>query len=62
MRLHGVQHIQILQLTELPNRIAKEVVAERYGSEKVSKCDMLGSFVANGLSQTEAEPESLVQM
>jgi hypothetical protein len=42
--------------------IAKEVVAERYGSEKITKPDMLGSFVAHGLSQKDAESESLVQM
>ncbi|KAK2767798.1 hypothetical protein FQN54_003957 [Arachnomyces sp. PD_36] len=42
--------------------IAKEVVAERYGENKISKPDMLGSFVAHGLSQKDAEAESLVQI
>ncbi|KKZ65566.1 hypothetical protein EMCG_08591 [[Emmonsia] crescens] len=42
--------------------IAKEVVAERYGPKKITKPDMLGSFVAHGLSQREAEAESLVQI
>ncbi|OJD17754.1 hypothetical protein AJ78_02163 [Emergomyces pasteurianus Ep9510] len=42
--------------------IAKEVVAERYGPKKITKADMLGSFVAHGLSQREAEAESLVQI
>jgi hypothetical protein len=42
--------------------MAKEVVAERYGQDKVVKRDMLGSFVAHGLDQKNAESESLVQM
>ncbi|ODH49103.1 hypothetical protein GX48_04721 [Paracoccidioides brasiliensis] len=42
--------------------ITKAVVAERYGPHKITKPDMLGSFVANGLSQKEAEAESLVQI
>ncbi|KLJ09236.1 hypothetical protein EMPG_15344 [Blastomyces silverae] len=42
--------------------IAKEVVAERYGPNKITKPDMLGSFVAHGLSQRDAEAESLVQI
>jgi hypothetical protein len=59
VRLHGVGRIQFFQLTELPNSIAREQI---YGSEKVSIRDMLGSFVANGLSQIEAESESLGPM
>ena len=42
--------------------MAKEVVAERYGENKIHRPDMLGSFVAHGLGQREAEAESLVQM
>ncbi|EEH40562.2 benzoate 4-monooxygenase cytochrome P450 [Paracoccidioides lutzii Pb01] len=42
--------------------VAKAVVAERYGQHKITKPDLLGSFVANGLSQKEAEAESLVQI
>ncbi|PGH11502.1 hypothetical protein AJ79_04877 [Helicocarpus griseus UAMH5409] len=42
--------------------IAKEVVAERYGDNKITKNDMLGSFVAHGLSQQHAEAESAVQI
>jgi len=42
--------------------VAQKVVAERFGSEKVDKQDMLGSFVRHGLSQNEAESESLLQM
>lgn len=41
---------------------AKRVVAQRYGPAAVEKRDMLGSFVSHGLSQPEAEAESLVQM
>lgn len=43
-------------------RIAKEVVSERYGDSKIVKPDMLGSFVAHGLTQKDAESESLVQI
>ncbi|KAK2751927.1 hypothetical protein FQN55_008669 [Onygenales sp. PD_40] len=42
--------------------IAKDVVAERYGEKKITKRDMLGSFVSHGLSQKDAEAESLVQI
>ncbi|KIW34406.1 uncharacterized protein PV07_01184 [Cladophialophora immunda] len=42
--------------------IAKEIVAERYGDSKIVKRDMLGSFVAHGLTQKDAESESLVQI
>ncbi|KAJ9142909.1 Benzoate 4-monooxygenase cytochrome P450 [Pleurostoma richardsiae] len=41
---------------------AKKVVAERYGSQKIDRPDMLGSFVRHGLSQKDAESESLVQI
>ncbi len=43
-------------------RIAKEVAAERFGRDKKVQKDMLGSFVAHGLSQSEAESEILMQM
>lgn len=43
-------------------RIAKRVVGERFGPSKIDRPDMLGSFVRNGLSQREAESESLVQI
>ncbi|RVX72887.1 hypothetical protein B0A52_03240 [Exophiala mesophila] len=42
--------------------IAKEVVAERFGDAKITKQDMLGSFVAHGLDKKDAEQESLVQI
>ncbi|PHH60644.1 hypothetical protein CDD81_1395 [Ophiocordyceps australis] len=42
--------------------IAKHVAAERFGPNKKTKKDMLGSFVARGLSQSEAESEILMQL
>lgn len=41
---------------------AKKVVGDRYGDKAVERRDMLGSFVRHGVSQREAESESLVQM
>jgi hypothetical protein len=43
-------------------RIAKKVVGERFGPEKKVKRDMLGSFLAHGLTQREARTETLLQM
>ncbi|KAF0323496.1 cytochrome P450 [Colletotrichum asianum] len=42
--------------------IAKKVVAERFGPEKKTQRDMLGSFIAHGLSQEEASSEILMQI
>jgi hypothetical protein len=42
--------------------VAKEVVAERFGPNKKVQLDMLGSFIAQGLTQEEAGSESLLQM
>ncbi|KAL0769401.1 hypothetical protein CaCOL14_008709 [Colletotrichum acutatum] len=43
--------------------VAKKVVAERLTSDKTAKRrDMLGSFLAHGLSREEAEGETLVQI
>jgi hypothetical protein len=42
--------------------IAKKVVAERYGPEKLDRRDILGSWIRNGLTQNEAEQESMLQM
>lgn len=53
------------QCVSCPNclgSIAKLVAAERYGPQKKVQKDMLGSFVAHGLTQTEAESEILLQM
>ncbi|CRK36453.1 hypothetical protein BN1708_007052 [Verticillium longisporum] len=41
--------------------VAKKVVAERIASDKVQR-DMLGSFLAHGLTPEEAEGEALVQV
>ena len=42
--------------------IAKEKVAERFGHGRKVKQDMLGSFLRHGLSQEEAESETVFQM
>ena len=42
--------------------IAKEKVAERFGDNRKVKQDMLGSFLRHGLSQEEAESETVFQM
>lgn len=41
---------------------ARETVAERFGPNKLILKDMLGSFISHGLTQTEAEGESLIQI
>ncbi|RBR15426.1 hypothetical protein FVER53590_09331 [Fusarium verticillioides] len=41
--------------------IAKQVTAERFGLDKKVQKDMLGSFIAHGLTQKEAESEILLQ-
>ncbi|OHE95151.1 cytochrome P450 [Colletotrichum orchidophilum] len=42
--------------------IAKKVASERFGPNKKVQKDMLGSFVARGLTQAEAESEILMQL
>ncbi len=42
--------------------IAKEKVGERFGDGRKVKQDMLGSFLNHGLSQEEAESETLLQL
>ncbi|KAK1997896.1 cytochrome P450 [Colletotrichum falcatum] len=42
--------------------IAKKEAAERFGPHKKVQRDMLGSFVAHGLTQEEAESEILLQI
>ena len=42
--------------------IAKKKVEERFGDGKKVKQDMLGSFINHGLSQKEAESETLLQL
>ncbi|KAJ4006256.1 hypothetical protein NW752_010904 [Fusarium irregulare] len=41
---------------------AKKRARERFGPEKVEKRDMLGSFIRHGITQKEAEAETIVQM
>lgn len=43
-------------------RVAKDLVAERYGESRKIQNDMLGSFVAHGLTEEEARSESLLQV
>ncbi|KUJ10127.1 cytochrome P450 [Mollisia scopiformis] len=42
--------------------ITKKVVAERFGKNKKVQQDMLGSFIAHGLNQEDAESETLLQI
>ncbi|EAW12175.1 cytochrome P450 [Aspergillus clavatus NRRL 1] len=41
---------------------AKEVVSERFGPNRIVRKDMLGSFIAHGMTQEEANSETLVQI
>lgn len=43
-------------------RFARDVVAERFGANKVIRKDMLGSFLAHGLTQEQLESETVTQM
>ncbi|KAK0644111.1 cytochrome P450 86A1 [Cercophora newfieldiana] len=42
--------------------VAHDAVAERFGEKALVKKDMLGSFVAHGLTKQEAEAETVVQI
>lgn len=42
--------------------VAKQVVSERFGPDRKVQRDMLGSFIKHGLTQQEAESETLMQM
>ncbi|KAI9767075.1 MAG: hypothetical protein M1839_004632 [Geoglossum umbratile] len=42
--------------------VAKRIVARRFGPGKETKEDMLGSFIRHGLTQPEAEVESVLQI
>ena len=46
----------------MSSSIAKNAVGERFGAEKITRNDMLGSFIQHGLNKADAESESLVQM
>ncbi|KAM0318362.1 hypothetical protein ACHAO8_001753 [Botrytis cinerea] len=43
-------------------QVAKDIVAKRFGESKEVQNDMLGSFVAHGLTQEEANSEALLQV
>ncbi|QSZ33683.1 hypothetical protein DSL72_005254 [Monilinia vaccinii-corymbosi] len=43
-------------------QVGNNIVAERFGESKKTQNDMLGSFVAHGLSEEEARSESLLQV
>jgi hypothetical protein len=44
-------------------RITKQVVGERFGlGKKTSSQDMLDSFIRHGLTQEEAESETMLQV
>ncbi|KAI8297524.1 hypothetical protein K4K61_012773 [Colletotrichum sp. SAR11_59] len=49
-----------ITLTVFP--IAKKYAAERFGPDKKVQRDMLGSFIAHGMTQEEAESEILLQV
>jgi hypothetical protein len=64
-KIDGVSETDRLRTCQVANgafRIAKQVTAERFGPDKKVQKDMLGSFVAHGLTQKEAESEILLQM
>jgi hypothetical protein len=44
------------------SRIAKDVVAERFGPNRKTRRDMIGSFIRHGLTQREAEAEAVLQL
>jgi hypothetical protein len=47
---------------KLNHSFAKDVVAERFGDNKLVREDMLGSFLKHGLTQEELESETIAQM
>lgn len=42
--------------------MAKQVVKERFEPDAKPQLDMLGSFIKHGLSQEDAESETMIQM
>ncbi|KAL4877399.1 cytochrome P450 [Aspergillus karnatakaensis] len=42
--------------------VAKRIVAARFGPDKKERRDMLGSFIAHGLTQEEAQQETVLQI
>ena len=56
-------HLPFHRLTcESVVRIGKKVTADRFGPNKKVKEDMVGSFIVHGLTQREAQTETLLQM
>ncbi|KAJ9144220.1 Cytochrome p450 [Pleurostoma richardsiae] len=43
-------------------KVARDIVAKRFGPDAKEQRDMLGAFVRNGLTQRECETEALFQM
>ena len=52
----------MIELIVYNSRFARDVVAERFGVNKVVRKDMLGSFLAHGLTQEQLESETITQM
>jgi hypothetical protein len=52
----------MIELIVYNPRFARDVVAERFGANKVIRKDMLGSFLAHGLTQEQLESETVTQM
>ena len=52
----------MIELIVYHTRFVRDVVAERFGANKVIRKDMLGSFLTHGLTQEQLESETLTQM
>ncbi|RBR23745.1 uncharacterized protein FIESC28_03450 [Fusarium coffeatum] len=52
----------IMPSTEDKHGFAKKRARERFGPGKLEKRDMLGSFIRHGITQKEAEAETIVQL
>ncbi|KAL3442534.1 cytochrome P450 [Aspergillus insuetus] len=67
MRLPGISQIAMPTPNDTKGAgllmgVAKKIVATRYGPDKKVRRDMLGSFVTHGLTQEEAEQETVLQI
>ncbi|KAJ0416782.1 cytochrome P450 [Aspergillus carlsbadensis] len=67
MRLPGISQLAMPTPSDTKGAgllmgVAKKIVATRYGPDKKVRRDMLGSFVTHGLSQEEAEQETVLQI
>src|SRR5437762_13006302 len=54
--------ISVVRIANISSRVAQRVVAERFKPDSKDRPDMLGSFLRHGLTQPQAEAESLIQM